>query len=180
MEASVVKMKMPSLFELLYSDDIWICNTVESSQSSQSNCGAMNVKSNSSQSLCHSGKAVEAINTMDLPGKFVGKDGSLGMKATLMEVNYNDKYNFNLLSLTRLLMSSWSITREAKTGITVESESGKVINFDIVILTVHGAIFACGIIRDADINAASTDTGVRLNINTAHRLLGHGDKESIQ
>ena len=117
---------------------------------------------------------------MDLPGQFVGKDGSLGTKATLKEVNYNDRYNFNLLSLTRLLMSSWSITRGDKTAITVKSESGKVINFDIVILMVHGVIFACRFIQDADINAASTDFGVRLNINKAHRLLGHGDKESTR
>ncbi len=117
---------------------------------------------------------------MYLPGQFVGKDGSLGTKATLTEVNYNDKYNFNLLISTRLLMKGWSITRGDKTGITIESESGKVINFDILILTVRGAIFACRFIRDADINAASTDAGVKLNNDKAHRLLGHGDKESTQ
>ncbi len=82
---------MSASFELLYSDDIWICNTGESSNSSKSNHGAMNVKSNGSQSLGHSGKAVEAINTIDFPGQFVFKDGSLGMKATLTEMNYNDK-----------------------------------------------------------------------------------------
>ena len=134
---------MPSSFELLYSGDIWICNTGASSHLGKSNCGATNVKSNGSQSLGHSGKSMEAMNTMDLPGQFLGKDGSLGTKPTLTEVNYNDKYNFNLLSLTRLLMNGWSITRGDNTRITIESESVKVINFDIVILTVHGAIFAC-------------------------------------
>ena len=142
-EASTVKMKMPASFELLYSDDIWICNTGTSSHSSKSNNGAKNVKANGSQSLGHSGKAVEAISTMDVPGQFIGKDGSSGMKATLMDVNYNPKYNFNLLSLTRLLMNGWRITSGDKTGITIKNVNESEITFDIVIPTVRGAIFAC-------------------------------------
>ena len=180
LEASIVKMEMPTSFELLYSDDIWICDTGASSHSSKSNNGAKNVKANGSQSLGHAGKAVEATNTMDLPGQFIGKDGSSGMKATLTDVNYNPKYNFNLLSLTRLLMNGWSITSGDKTGIKIKNVNESEITFDIVILTVRGAIFACRFIRDADINAASTDVGVRLNIDKAHRLLGHGDEESTR
>ena len=117
---------------------------------------------------------------MDLPGRFIGKDGSSGMKATLTEVNYNPKYNFNLLSLTRLLINGWRITRGDKTGIIIKNVNKSEIVFDMVILTVRGAIFACRFIRDAYIDAASTDMGVRLNINKAHRLLGHGDEESTR
>ena len=106
LEASIVKMEMPTSFELLYSDDIWICDTGASSHSSKSNNGAKNVKANGSQSLGHSGKAVEALNTIHLPGQFVGKDESLGLKAISTEVNYNNKYNFSLMSLMRLLMNS--------------------------------------------------------------------------
>ena len=179
-ETSNVKMEMSTSFELLYSDDIWICDTGASSHSSKSNSGAKNVRSNGSQSLGHSGKAVEAISTMNLPGQFIGKDGSSGMKATLTDVNYNPKYNFNLMSLTRLLMNGWRITRGDKTGITIRNVNESEITFDIVILTVRGAIFACRFIRDADINAASTDVGVRLNIEKVHRLLGHGDEESTR
>ena len=143
LEASIVKMEMPSSFELLYSDDIWICDTGASSHSSKSNRGAMNVTANGSQSLGHSGKAMEATNTMKLPGQFIGKDGSSGMKATLTEVNYNPKYNFNLLSLTRLLMNGWRITSGDKTGITIKIVNESEIVFDVVIITVRGAIFAC-------------------------------------
>jgi hypothetical protein len=101
------------------------------------------VKANGSQSLGHSGKAVDVTHTMDLPGQFIGKDGSSGMKATLMEVNYNPKYNFNLLSLMRLLMNGWRTTSGDKTGITIKNVNKSEITFDIVILMVRGAIFAC-------------------------------------
>ena len=49
LEVSIVKMEMPSSFELLYLDDIWICDTGASSHLSKSNVGAMNVTANGSQ-----------------------------------------------------------------------------------------------------------------------------------
>ncbi len=98
----------------------------------------------------------------------------------MADVNYNDRYNFNLVSLTRLLMNRWKVTKGDKTGITVGSKDGSEINFDIVIPTVRGAIFACRFIRDADIGAVSTDAGTTMNIDKAHRLLGHVDEESTR
>ena len=165
-------------FDLLYSDDIWICDSGASSHSGKNKRGAKNIKSSGSQSLGHTGKAVEALNTMDIAGQFYGKDGSAGMKGTLTDVNYNNKYNFNLVSLTRLLMNGWKVTTGDNRGITVGNKDGNEIKFDIVIPTVRGAIFACRFIRDADIGAVSTDAGTTMNIEKVHRLLGHGDEES--
>ena len=79
------------------------------------------------------------------------------MKATLTDVNYSDSYNFNLMSLTRMMYRGWEITKGHATGITiVHGETGLVIDFDIVIKTVKGAMFACRYIRDAEVSAAST------------------------
>ena len=117
---------------------------------------------------------------MDIAGQFIGKDGSAGMKGTLTEVNFNDKYNFNLVSLTRLLMNGWKVTQGDNIGITVGNKSGNEIKFDIVIPTVRGAIFACRFRRDADIGAVSTDAGTTMNIEKADRLLVHGDEESTR
>ena len=55
-----------------------------------------------------------------------------------------------------------------------------MIKFDIVIPTAKGAIIACRFIRDSNINATSTETGVRMGIEKAHRLLGHGDENSTR
>ena len=93
-------------------------------------------------------------------------------------MNYNNKYNLNLVSLTRLLMNGWKVTKGDNTGITVGNKNGSEIKFDIVVPTVCGAIFACRFRRDADIGAVSTDAGTTMNIEKAHRLLGHGDEES--
>ena len=171
---------MPTTFEILYEDDVWICDTGASSHSTNNKSGARNEKTSGSASLGHTGEAVKATSTIDLPGQFMAKDGGSGMKATLTEVNYNKTLNFNLMSLTRLLCNGWSIVKGDATGITVKNGKGGVIEFDIVILTARGAIFACRFIRDADINAASTEAGTRMNVQKAHGLLGHGDEESTR
>ena len=102
------------------------------------------------------------------------------MKATLTDVNYNEKLNFNLISLTQLLYSSWSITSGNAACIILTNGSGGVINFDIMIPTARGSIFACQFICDADVCAACTDVGTKMNIQKAHELLGHGDEESTR
>ena len=73
-ETPTIKMEMPMTFELLYSDDIWICDSGASSHSGKNKRGAKNIKNSGSQSLGHTGKAVEALNTMDIAGQFYGKD----------------------------------------------------------------------------------------------------------
>ncbi len=108
---------------------------------------------------------------------FIGKDGRAGMKATLTYVKYNNRYNFNLVSLTRLLMNGWKVTKGDKTGITIGNKDCNEIKIDIVIPTVCGTIFACRFIQDADIYAVSTVAGTTMNIEKVHRLLGHGDEE---
>jgi hypothetical protein len=89
---------------------------------------------------------VKATSTIDVSGQFVTRDGTLGLKATLTDVNYNEKLNFNLISLTRLLCSGWSITSGNAAGITLINGSGGVINFDIMVPMSCGAIFACGFV----------------------------------
>ncbi len=133
-----------------------------------------------SASLGHTVKAAKATNTIDVSGRFVTQDGTLGLKATLTDVNHNEKLNFNLISLTCLLCSGWSIASGNATGIILRNGSCGVINFDIVIPTARGAIFACRFIRDADVCAACTDVGTKMNIQKAHDLLGHGDEESTR
>ncbi len=80
---------------------------------------------------------------MDFARQFIGKDGSSGIKVTLTDVNYNNRYNFNLVSLTKLLRKGWCAMKGDKTGITIGNKNGDEIKFDIVNPTVCRAIFAC-------------------------------------
>ncbi len=55
-----------------------------------------------------------------------------------------------------------------------------MINFDIMIHTARGAIFAYRFVQDADVCVACTDVSTIMNIQKAHGLLGHGDEESTR
>lgn len=162
-------------FDVLFEEDVFICDSGASNHSSKSKVGARNERPTNSSSLGHAGEAVEAECTIDLAGQFVAKDGSLGLKATLTEVSVNKKYNFNLISLTRLLRNGWHITQGDDTGIVIENKDGNRIAFDIVVLTARGAIFACRFVRDVELSAVGTEAGI--SITKAHRLLGHVHEE---
>ena len=72
-EASAIKLDIPMLFDLLYSDAIWICDSGALGHLSKRKRGARNLKGPGSQSLGHSRKAVEALDTMDFARQFIGK-----------------------------------------------------------------------------------------------------------
>ncbi len=96
-----------------------------------------------SASLGRTTKAVKTTCTIDVTGRFVTQDGASGLKATLINVNYTEKLNFNLISLTRLLCSHWRFTSGNAASVILTNGNGGVINFDIVIPKARGAIFAC-------------------------------------
>ena len=182
-EVSAQQLMIPTSFEMLSQQDIWICDTGASSHSTNDKSGATNEKNTGSASLGHAGQALKATMTIDLAGRYVTKDGTYGMKATLTEVNFNANHNFNLMSLTRLLTRGWRITKGDDTGIYVEKDGNK-IDFDIVIRTQRGAVFACRFIRDeAELSAGSVEKGPRLkkmNVQKAHDLMGHMHEDQVQ
>ena len=50
----------------------------------------------------------------------------------------------------------------------------------MLIRTARGVPFACGFLWDADIAAACTDAGIKMNIMTCHGLLGHRNKKATR
>ena len=82
-------------------------------------------------------------STINVSGQFVTQDGTLGLKTALTDVNYNEKLNFNLTSSTLLLCIGRIIPSRNATGIKLINKYGRMINFDIMILTAHEVISAC-------------------------------------
>ena len=103
------------------------------------------------------------------------------MKAVLQDCSFSKEHNFNLLSMSRLLHTQgWKITHGDKSLIQIENGKGRVINFDIVVPTGKGAVYVCNFVRGMEIALACTTIGMHMNINTAHCLLGHRNKDSIR
>ncbi len=95
-----------------------------------------------SASLGHVGQAVKATSSINVPGFFLGKDGRLGLKSCLQDVSFNEGLNFNLMSLTRMLVNDWKVTSRDANGIQIAKGESQ-IDIDIVIPTPKGAVFAC-------------------------------------
>ena len=152
LELLVAKMEMLMSFKILYESDICISDTGASSHSTNDATEAKNVWDSGSPRLGHTGEAIKAAKTIDVPGQFVTKDGSLDICAVLTEVNYSPKLNFTLLSLSRLLWNGWIITSRNETCIKIEDQSGNDVVFDIVIPTAFGAIFACRFIWEMELS----------------------------
>ena len=55
-----------------------------------------------------------------------------------------------------------------------------MIDFNIVIPTERGAIFACRFVRGTEIGVVSTDYYTKMNITKAHGLLGHVNGDSTR
>jgi hypothetical protein len=62
-----------------------------------------------------------------------------------------------------MLMNGWTMTGNSE-GMSITNRVGGVINFDIVVKTRHGAVFAAWFVRNAEINVASTDKGISMSI----------------
>jgi hypothetical protein len=77
-------------------------------------------------------------------------------------------------------MQGWSIVEGNANRIILQSSTGEQINFDIVVKTAKGAIFATRFIRDIEVTGVSTESSTKMSINRAHSLLGLCDKNSTR
>jgi hypothetical protein len=78
---------------------------------------------------------------MDIRGQFVQRDGLLGIVATLTNVRFSLRHNFNLLSDTSLWQQGWSAESGDSEGLIIMGPDGEsVIRFDIIVHTRQGAV----------------------------------------
>ena len=176
------ELETTTLEQLRTDDELFVADTGASHHSSKCSSGGTNVRDSNRSSYGHTGEAVETSFTMDIPGQFIDKNGAQGVHATLRDVSYNPKYNFNLCSLTKLLQNGWALS--GNQHMIVAEKDGIQIKFDIVIPTASGAIYAGRFRRRSmELAAASGDATTnnkvhKTNITTLHALLGHSNEDA--
>ena len=87
-EVSAVELDMPATFEVLKEPDIWICDTGASCHSTYSLLGATNIRSSGVSTVGHTGEPITTTKTINIPGRFVSRDGTNTMSAVLSDVGY--------------------------------------------------------------------------------------------
>jgi hypothetical protein len=136
-------MTFPQHQELLRDYKFWIADSGASTHSTAHMNGMINVrKGKSSDGMVVGNNQVNVVESIgDIPGIFYDKYGAAGASATLTNVSYSRDNAFNLLSIPQLLMKGWSLGGSTDC-ITVTSPDGIVINFDIIIPTKEGRVYA--------------------------------------
>ena len=97
------------------------------------------------------------------------------MKATLEDMQYNPKSNFNLFSIGEAIKEGWKLSSN-KEGLVLTKGNAKLI-FNIKITTKNGVIFCAYLWREYEIAAILTSTGKTISIEKAHMMTGHHDEE---
>jgi hypothetical protein len=158
-----------------------ICDIGASTHVMWSNKEEKNIQDTMMYSLGHAGSAMESNALIDIPGVFVNKSRETGLQAVLKDRSFCANHNFNLLSMLRLLhKQGWKIVSGNEYPIHIENGKGDVIDFNIVVPTEKGAIYTCKYFRTMEIATASTENMMKLNINMAHCLVGHWNKDSMR
>ena len=98
-------------------------------------------------------QASEIIGDLDVTA--CNKHGEEYAHCKLSGVIYNESFNFNLFSLSKMLGQGWSLNGDDKCITLISPCKSSTIMFDIVIKTPNGCIFATVLTRSHDITATN-------------------------
>ena len=178
-------MTFPKTAALLTDPNIWIADSAASTHSTGHKIGMTKLTKADASDAIKVGNgdlnAVEAIG--DVQGTFHAQDGEEQLKATLQGVSYSPSNAFNLISIPQLMNAGWRVVGE---GDRFVAERGDLtINFDIVIPTKRGKVYAVCFKRTSEVmavhaNGTKERVQVPLNINRVHAKLGHASEASTR
>lgn len=179
-------MEVPATLQSLKSDHIWIGDTGASNHCTFSNIGLHNLSYSKSSTMSATGTTQASDITGDLDVTACNKLGAEYARCKLSGVIFNETFNFNLFSLSKMLRAGWTMNGDDKCITIISPCKTMKIIFDIVIKTPKGCIFATMLTRLQEIATSNIKKKEEINIKPkiptmslmdAHRKLGHCDQE---
>jgi hypothetical protein len=170
-------IKFPNDQGLLNDPNVWIADSAASMYMTQQVNGMINIQRNKANGItvC-SGEFMVAKQRGDIPSELCDNEGHSIMKATIKDDVVNKNFPFNLFSLSKLMKQGWVLGGDEMKGITLTKEQ-YALRFDIPIDTLEGIVFAMYARRT---EAGSEAVSLTMNIEEAHRLLGHQVEEGME
>lgn len=174
-------IEFPANAQLLSSPNVWIGDTGASGHSTGYDIGGTNVRDGVSATTGMNGAPVVAAKEMDIPVEHCDKTGQKLKRMIFKDVSYLKGANFNLCSLTKMMIEGWTMVGDSEEGIYMRNDSDEV-RFDIVIKTEKGAIMAGYFKRTAEEHtavAAVAHDQVHIKVKRLHQMLGHfGERDT--
>jgi hypothetical protein len=162
--------------ELLQQLNIWIGDTAATVHMSPHEEGMINIKKTRGGITVGNGEVMAAKKTGDIPCEICDKYGKTLTTGLIADVALTKNSPFNLFSVTKMMRQDWKLGGDNVNGITLEKKD-KVRKFDIPIETPKGVVYAM-YVRRSEIAAPVMPT--IMNIEKAHRVLGHQSEEATR
>jgi hypothetical protein len=177
--SSIANMQFPSHQALLRDPNIWIGDTAASTHSTGNLQGMYEVVPETYAAGIQGidGQTHKIDSSGKLQGTFHDKYGNFVATVRLESVAYSPINAFNLISIPQLLQQGWVLSGNGE-FISVTSPDGVEIQFDIVVKTPKGQVYAACMKRHNELSAIGAD-GVetkiqpKMTINEAHAKYGH-------
>eukprot|EP00957_Ditylum_brightwellii_P117035 8927398-Ditylum_brightwellii.AAC.1 len=173
-------MHFPETLELLLDPNVWVANTGTSCDSTGHVHGLANKRvapNEDDVTLPDSNKKVVTM-IADLDMLVCDRTGNGLFKLSTKNIKYYKDNQYNLFSLIKRLKNRWLL--HGNNDAIWITKGGHKVQFNICIETKEGIIFAAymKMITMTEVENAGADTAVmRMNVNCAHKLLGHLDKD---
>ena len=190
-------IEFPSDQEMLLDPNVWIADTGATVHMTSSKQGVIRERKADSDDTVTmaNGMADGAESVIDIRGTVCNKEGKPDKEVVLQDVSYMPKGHFNLFSVTRLQKDGWILGGDSK-AIWLTKGDAK-LEFDIVIPTKKGMLFAMYIDRHSEVAASGVQTTLKtkeqglksgndktchdgwtlqLTVQKAHEFLGHPDE----
>jgi hypothetical protein len=169
---------------ILESQDIWIADTGALSHVTKHTEGGRKHLQTNVQTHGFEGETIQPDCEMVIPVTYVDVNGTEKLNVVLGVVQTNEKFNYNLFSVTKMLLKGYKLKGD-KHLITVWNQT-RLIVFDLVIRTKNGAHFCAKFTRNicesemANSVIQAVESGSKIakkilkaNIKRAHKCFGH-------
>jgi hypothetical protein len=123
---------------ILESQDIWIADTGATSHATKHIEGGRKHYQTNVWICGFARETIQADCEMDIPVTYVDVNGTEKSNVVLGEVQMNEKFNYNLFSVTKMLLNGYKL-KDNKHLITVWNQT-RSIAFDLVIRTKNGSL----------------------------------------
>jgi hypothetical protein len=162
--------------DMLLQPGIWIGDTAATVHMSPHQEGMVNMKNTRGGITVGNGEVMVAKKTGDIPCEIIDKYGTPLKTCVIKDVALTKSSPFNLFSLTKMMKQGWRLGGDQETGITLSKGDQNLI-FDIPIETPKGVVYAI-YLRRSEVAAPALPT--TMNIEKAHRLLGHQSEDATR
>ena len=176
------QLTFPSNFQMLYDENVWVCDTAATCHSTPHGQGMTNLKdAKHVTTTMGNGSQEKATKIGDLPVTMHDKHGDSRGGAVLQGVQLLPSGIFNLFSATKLLKKGWVMSGTKESIKLSPAKGGIEIVFDMKIPTSEGVLYAMYMTRNREVANAAPTTKTKkmttMTVSQAHAKLGHPSED---